>query len=294
MSACAFTPSACRATVPPERQHRRSDPRKIAPVFRMWPFRRSLPTVPPEQRALFGGASSATGLTISATTAMRCTPVRAAVEAISESVGGLPLHLCQRGDDGAWDRAAEHPADGLLHDQANDRTPAALVRLQITRDGLLHGNGFGFINRDGTGTPREPEPVGREPGLPRQPGQHRHVGRPQRGVAHQVPPCHADPQGPGSATIIAAPARCGFPRRRKPARNRGWRRSRRPRWTTRTPSAASLSCPAGLGMGFGTAGRKPGCPGACRRRDSAKRPVGGWRKPGVPRPGSWLSAGTGT
>lgn len=102
---------------------------------------------------LFGAAPALSGVSVSPVNAMRCTPVRAAVEAISESIGGLPLFVYQREGD-ARDRAPDHPAYALLHDQANDWTPASLFREQITRDALLWGNGFGFINRR-DGQPRE-------------------------------------------------------------------------------------------------------------------------------------------
>jgi len=103
---------------------------------------------------IFGAAPALSGVTISPSTAMRSTAVRACVEAISEAVGGLPLHVYERGDDGARNRASEHPAYALLHDLANDWTPASMFREQVTRDALLHGNGYGFINRV-NGEPRE-------------------------------------------------------------------------------------------------------------------------------------------
>lgn len=84
---------------------------------------------------------------------MRSPTVRACVEAISEAMGGLPLHVYQR-DGEARARAPEHPAYALLHDDANDWTPASLFREQVTRDALLWGNGFAFINRQ-DGQPRE-------------------------------------------------------------------------------------------------------------------------------------------
>lgn len=102
---------------------------------------------------LFGAAPALSGVSVSPTTAMRCTAVRAAVEAISEAIGGLPLHVYRR-DDEARERATTHPAYSVLHDQANDWTPAALFREQITRDALLWGNGYAFINRV-DGEPRE-------------------------------------------------------------------------------------------------------------------------------------------
>ncbi|WP_126978547.1 phage portal protein [Frigidibacter oleivorans] len=104
---------------------------------------------------LLGAAPVNSGVTVTPATAMRCAPVRAAVEAICEAVGGLPLHLYERGASGARSRATGHPVYALLHGEANGWTPAALFREQLTRDALLHGNGFAHVGRDGAGTPRE-------------------------------------------------------------------------------------------------------------------------------------------
>jgi HK97 family phage portal protein len=79
---------------------------------------------------------------------MECAPVRAAVAAISETVGQLPLKVFHRGVDNSKAVAPDHPAYKLLHDAANEFTTAALFREQITRDALLYPNGgFAFINR---------------------------------------------------------------------------------------------------------------------------------------------------
>ena len=74
-------------------------------------------------------------------------------------MGGLPLHVYERSEDGTRNRATDHPAYGLLHDLANDWTPASQFREQITLDALLWGNGYGFINRvDGKPPIRMREP----------------------------------------------------------------------------------------------------------------------------------------
>ncbi|HWK35115.1 phage major capsid protein [Sphingomonas sp.] len=103
---------------------------------------------------LFGATPAASGISVTPANAMRSPAVRAAVEAISEAVGGLPLHVYERGTDNDRSRATDHPAYAILHDQANDWTDAHSFREQLTRDALLHGNGFAFINRVG-GEPRE-------------------------------------------------------------------------------------------------------------------------------------------
>lgn len=102
----------------------------------------------------FGAVPTIAGASVTPQTAMRSPAVRAAVEAISEAVGGLPLFIYQRDDD-ARERAPDHPAYGLLHDDANEWTPATSFREQITRDALLWGNGYAFINRGQGGVPRE-------------------------------------------------------------------------------------------------------------------------------------------
>jgi HK97 family phage portal protein len=96
---------------------------------------------------LFGAIPAASGVSVTPANAMRCTAVRCAVQTIAEAIGQLPVHVYQRGEEGAKERAPEHPAYSLLHDVANEWTPAADFREQITRDALLWGNGFAFINR---------------------------------------------------------------------------------------------------------------------------------------------------
>ncbi len=117
---------------------------------------RSLADPSPELLALFGLApTSASGVSVSPATAMRSTAVRACVESIAEAVGCLPLHVYEKAASDSRERATDHPAYGLVHDQANEWTTAAELREQLTRDALLWGNGYAAIVRDGTGTPRE-------------------------------------------------------------------------------------------------------------------------------------------
>lgn len=97
-----------------------------------------------------GAAPSIAGVVVSPVTAMTCAPVRCAVQAIAETVSQLPLMVYQRGENNSRERITEHPAYSLLHDSANDWTPAATFIEQVTQDALLqpHG-GFAFINRVG-------------------------------------------------------------------------------------------------------------------------------------------------
>lgn len=97
--------------------------------------------------ALFGALPTPAGVNVSPRTAMTCTPVHCAVQAIAEAIGQLPVHVYARDDDGAKQRAPDHPAHALLHDQVSEWTSASDFREQLTRDALLHGNGFAYINR---------------------------------------------------------------------------------------------------------------------------------------------------
>ncbi len=112
--------------------------------------------VPPEDWAeAFGVSPVSSGIRVTPKIAMTCAPVRAAVQAISEGIGQLPVHTYERVGD-AKERAPEHAAYKLLHDEANPWTPAALFREQITRDACLYPNGgFAHIVRNGEDKPVE-------------------------------------------------------------------------------------------------------------------------------------------
>lgn len=108
---------------------------------------RSLAAPSPWLMEMFGGTPSKSGVHVNAQAAMRCTASRAAIQAIAEPLGQLPMHVYVKGTEGGKERDTDHPAYALLHDQANGWTAAGEMREQITRDALLHGNGFAFINR---------------------------------------------------------------------------------------------------------------------------------------------------
>lgn len=121
---------------------------------------------PAEQRAslaepdeaifqLFGALPSAAGITVTASTATRCTAVRAAVASLAEPAGQIPLNLYRRGANGAHEQETAHPVALLMSTVANPWTTAQQFREQLVRDALLHGDGFGYIVRDGGGPPRE-------------------------------------------------------------------------------------------------------------------------------------------
>ncbi len=117
------------------------------------------------------GRRSATGVTVTATTAMSCVPYFAGVRLISETVGQLPLieyrRILPRGKVRATDRRLYY----LLHDEPNPEMNAISFWEALYGHAITWGNAFAEIQWDmGTGMPIALWPlrpdrmkVGREP-----------------------------------------------------------------------------------------------------------------------------------
>jgi len=127
--------------------------------MKIWPFNRNIKIdakslIDPETwlNEIFGVVASATGASVTPTSAMRNTAVRRAVQAISEPIGQLPLHIYRKnGNDRTRDRT--HNVAKVLMDP-NPWTSASAFREQLQRDCLLHGNAYAYINRV-SGNPKE-------------------------------------------------------------------------------------------------------------------------------------------
>jgi Phage portal protein len=108
----------------------------------------------PWSLGLFGGLPNASGVVVTPRTATECAPVHCAVQAISEAMGQLPVQILKLDASGAKQPDTDHPAYSLLHDAANDWTPASKFREEITRDALLYPHGgFAHIVRIDGGKP---------------------------------------------------------------------------------------------------------------------------------------------
>lgn len=94
----------------------------------------------------------ASGVNVSAASAMRVPAVSCAVGLISETCGALPFKLHDRD---SREAAKDHPAYRLIHDDANDWTSAEELREALTLDALLRGHGFAQVVRNGEGKPME-------------------------------------------------------------------------------------------------------------------------------------------
>jgi HK97 family phage portal protein len=99
--------------------------------------------------------ATASKVVVSPSTAMRVPAVARAVNLIAGTIGILPARIFKVAADEARTPAADHPAFGLVHRFANPFTSARELRQTLTRDALLHGDGFAAVVRDGSGRPRE-------------------------------------------------------------------------------------------------------------------------------------------
>lgn len=100
-----------------------------------------------------GPAGATSGVAVNPDTAESISAVYAAVAAISESVGSLPLTVYRRTDAGR-EKARNHPLYRLLHDAPNDYQTALELREQMQRHVLLRGNAYAEIVRGGNGRPQ--------------------------------------------------------------------------------------------------------------------------------------------
>ena len=105
---------------------------------------------------LFGVSSpTQAGINVDAFSAMSCPTARSCVEAIAETCGQLPLNLYRKDAAGGRELAEDNPIHELLNGASNPWHTAAWLKEQVTRDALLWGDGWAWVSRDFTGTPRE-------------------------------------------------------------------------------------------------------------------------------------------
>ncbi|WP_411837035.1 phage portal protein [Paracoccus sp. ME4] len=111
---------------------------------------KSVTLTDPAALALFGVQPVASGMTITAASAMRVPAVRRAVSLIAESVACLPFKVYEHD---SREAAKDHPAFALVHDHANDWTSAEAFREHLTADALLTGHGYAQVARNAEGKP---------------------------------------------------------------------------------------------------------------------------------------------
>ena len=102
------------------------------------------------EEMLFGRAS-ATGVKVSANTAMSCVPYFAGVRIIAETVGQLPLIEYRRINPRGKSRATDRKLYRLLHDEPNPEMTSFVFRETLMSHLLIWGNAYAQIIRDGAG-----------------------------------------------------------------------------------------------------------------------------------------------
>lgn len=103
---------------------------------------------------LFGSIPTASGVSVSASTALRVPAVLHAVRLISENIGDLPCKLYREEGD-SKESAKDHPGNRLVHSRANPWTSAGELRVALTMDALMHGAGYAQVVRVGSDMPAE-------------------------------------------------------------------------------------------------------------------------------------------
>lgn len=93
---------------------------------------------------LFDIRSTASNIHVGPGNAVEVPAVSCAVGIISEKNGDIPFKLYKSD---TRETARDHPAYKLIHDEANAFTSAAQLRVDLTVDALLHGDGHAFVVR---------------------------------------------------------------------------------------------------------------------------------------------------
>lgn len=102
---------------------------------------------------LLGGTNTAAGVDVGPNQALTLSAYFAAVRAISEDIGKIPLILYRRIGERSKERATSHPVYRLLHDAPNDDMSAMDFRSCLTAHALNWGNGYAYIERSVNLTP---------------------------------------------------------------------------------------------------------------------------------------------
>lgn len=98
-----------------------------------------------------GGSESATGVKVTATSALQYTPFWAAVRVVSGTLAALPFKTYERVEDGGKRPLPKHGVYRLLHDRPNEYMDAVTFLETRQAHVLCYGNGYAEIERNGSG-----------------------------------------------------------------------------------------------------------------------------------------------
>jgi HK97 family phage portal protein len=103
----------------------------------------------------FGGGPTDTGERVSRDRSLTVAAWWRGMNLLSFDVAKVPFHVMKRQEDGGKEKATNHPAYSLLKSRFNEYLTAFQGKLLLTFHRMMHGNGYAFINRDGTASPIE-------------------------------------------------------------------------------------------------------------------------------------------
>ena len=101
----------------------------------------------------FTGSSTASGVTVTADTAMRQPAVFSCVRVISEDVASLPIKVYGRKSDTERESISSHPVAKMLAFAPNGEMTPFTFKETMTAHVLLYGNAYAEIERNGAGDP---------------------------------------------------------------------------------------------------------------------------------------------
>jgi HK97 family phage portal protein len=104
-------------------------------------------------KEIYGGNTSASGVTVNADTAIKVATVLACVRVIAEGVSQIPFRVYQE-KSGSRQPATDHPLNLILHRKPNSWQTSFEFRETMLLHVLLRGNAYAFINRVGSGAQR--------------------------------------------------------------------------------------------------------------------------------------------
>ncbi len=90
--------------------------------------------------------AAASGVNVTAESALRSTPFFSSIKVIAESVAHLPFVLIKKDGDRKV-KADDHPLYDLLHDSPNDHQTSCEFRQQMMINAQLHGHAFALVNK---------------------------------------------------------------------------------------------------------------------------------------------------
>ena len=96
-----------------------------------------------------GAGSSASGANVNRKTALTLAAFWRAVNLLGDTVAKIPLYVYARDGEGKQ-RATDHPAYPILRYKANPTMTAEVFKRTLTAHRITKGNGYAFIDRDGS------------------------------------------------------------------------------------------------------------------------------------------------